>query len=205
MNTITPIVSLPTFTPDMVEIDDGIFSLAYYNPEAVDVLNTPEVSALIKYRGQAVKIKTIKAMPLRKNGIDGLPINQSTIVLKESVFVGRVGVNYDNQKDVIAKRESGELPKENAGMKWGEWVPGLEKYVKRHVNKLGELNLYFRFSTVKGAFKYKQVQYFVNGVPCDKETAQNFCTKFEDDSKDLDCFDIHIKNIVEVNDKPVIA
>ncbi|RMD51067.1 hypothetical protein D6827_02940 [Candidatus Parcubacteria bacterium] len=36
--------------------------------------------------------------------------------------VFRAGVNYDNKASVQEKRENGELPAENAGLPWGEWL-----------------------------------------------------------------------------------
>lgn len=35
--------------------------------------------------------------------------------------VFRAGINYDHKASVIDKRESGELPEENAGLPWGKW------------------------------------------------------------------------------------
>lgn len=200
MKTIAPTIALAIFTPDLVEVDDRLFSISEYDQEALDVLNSPQVSKLMDYKGQYVKIKTFKALPLRKKAVDGEPVNPSTIVLKESEYVCRIGINYDRIGDVIAKRANGELPAENAGMSWGEWVPGLENYVKRHTKK-GETvaNLYFRLYTCKGANQYKRAQYFVNGKPVDKETAQSFCTKFSEDGDIKDCFEIYIRDIVEVN------
>lgn len=43
-------------------------------------------------------------------------------ILKSVRMVGRVGIEYDNQKSVIEKRESGALPSENAGLPWGRWA-----------------------------------------------------------------------------------
>ena len=201
MNT-TATITIPTFTPDMIEVDDRLFTVSEYDQEALDVLNSPEVSKLMNYKGQFVKIKTLKALNLtaanKKAG--------NVIVLKESEYVCRIGIKYDNIADVIAKRESGELPKENAGMSWGEWVPGLYNYVKRHTKK-GEtvVNLYFRLYTCKGANQYRRAQYFVNGKPVDKETAQSFCTKFAEDGDIKDCFEIYIRDIVEVNGQKLTA
>lgn len=39
-------------------------------------------------------------------------------ILKSVRMVGRVGVEYDNLRAVQEKRESGELPTENAGLPW---------------------------------------------------------------------------------------
>jgi hypothetical protein len=206
MKTITPAITLVTFTPDLIEVDERLFSVSEYDQEALDVLNCPEVAKLMAYKGQYVKIKTLKAMPLRKKDVAGNAVNPSTVVLKESEYVCRIGISYDKIADVIAKRANGELPAENAGMSWGEWVPGLYNYVKRHTKK-GEsvTNLYFRLYTCKGANQYKRAQYFVNGKPVDKETAQGFCTKFSDDDAIKDCFEIYIRDIVEVNGQKLMA
>jgi hypothetical protein len=63
----------------------------------------------------------------------------STDVVEKHVrMVGRIGLNYDNIGDVQDKRESGELPAENAGLKGMEWVT--YPYLLRSV-KTGELQV----------------------------------------------------------------
>lgn len=42
-------------------------------------------------------------------------------IRKLSAATVRLGVTYDNVGNVQAKRESGELPQENAGLTWGRW------------------------------------------------------------------------------------
>jgi len=45
----------------------------------------------------------------------------SPAITKITVATVRAGIEYDNKASVIEKRENGELPKENAGLPWGEW------------------------------------------------------------------------------------
>ena len=48
--------------------------------------------------------------------------NKHHDVRKSVTAVVRSGITYDNVGDVIAGREDGTLPEENAGLPWGEWV-----------------------------------------------------------------------------------
>lgn len=71
------------------------------------------IDLLTSRKGQIVTIQTTRAMKVRK-GQD--PIQKS------SEFQCRVGVNYDNIQAVKDKRAEGQLPAQNAGLPWGEWV-----------------------------------------------------------------------------------
>jgi len=187
---------LPKFRPSMIQPPPG---QAEHSQETLDILNSPQVSKLLRYKGQAVKLKKIKECKL-------LAAHRGkVIVTKESEYVTRIGISYNNMQDVIRKRQTGELPATPQPMAWGEWVPGLENYVKRHT-KDGVVHLYFRCYTVKGDLKHSKARYYVNGKEVTKEEAQVYCTKFADEFTDnQDCFDIHIKDMVEVNGENIQA
>ena len=75
--------------------------------------------------------------------------------LLERTFQGQYGVSYDNTKKVIEKRENGELPKENAGLPYGEW----EEYpfTIKHDGKI-----YHRFNIIKSTVPEENL-YFLDG------------------------------------------
>jgi hypothetical protein len=71
------------------------------------------IELLLSRTGQIVTLTTKRAVKVRKGC---QPVD------KVSTFQARIGVNYDHIKDVIVKREAGELPEENAGLPYGKWV-----------------------------------------------------------------------------------
>ena len=112
-------------------------------------------------------------------------------ITKKSTVSIRLGVAYDNIKDVQAKRESGELPAENAGLPWGEWLQ--YPYVIAHKGEQ-----YLRCSLNKNG-NPKPAQYFQNGIEITKEQAQAvaYASEFAD-KDDMDVFNLKASNIVTV-------
>jgi len=190
-----PNIPLKVFTPDMIQPPKG---QEKHSQEVIDIINSPQVSKLLRYKGQAVKMKKLKECKLLA------AFKGKHTVLKESEYVCRIGISYNNMKDVIAKRASGELPATPKPMIWGEWVPGLENYIKRHT-KDGMVHLYFRLYTVKGALSWNRSRYMIDGKEATKEEAQRLCTKFDEMDSGQDCFDIHIRDLVEVNGENIKA
>jgi hypothetical protein len=132
--------------------------------------------------GQFLSLTMDKPLKMRK----GMPQ-----VFKHSKLVVRAGVEYDNQKDVIAKRDNGELPKENAGLPWGEW----EQYPYTISHNGGR---YFRFSTAKGAPRFSPT-FTINGVEIPKEVAEKMALASEfKDARDLDVFTLKEENLTSV-------
>ena len=75
----------------------------------------------------------------------GCPHKIEKLVAAHSI---RAGVVYDNMAAVADKRESGELPAENAGLPWGAWY--LFPHIIEHKG-----NYYFRFALNKGVSKFE--------------------------------------------------
>ena len=145
-------------------------------PAAIDL-----IAFLLSRKGQIVTVNARRKMKTRAK--------VAQVVEKESVFQAQVGVNYDNKKSVIEKRESGELPAENAGLPWGVWE--IFPYVISHNGKK-----YFRFSTVKNNF-IPSVRYFVDGVETEKSEVIPLCLGSEFAEKDeRDCFTFHLGDIL---------
>ena len=138
------------------------------------------LETLMTRKGQIATLTTSRPMKVRKNE---LPI------IKTSTFQCRVGVDYDNIKVVQEKRDSGELPKENAGLPWGQWE--VFPYVIEHKGER-----YFRCTTVRNNFIPKTV-YTRDGVEIGVEEAQRAALASEfRDGEASDVFNIKISSIV---------
>lgn len=102
----------------------------------------------------------------------------------------RVGVQYDNKKAVQDKRETGELPAENMGLRGEqEWYsfpfvifnPKNGKY-------------YLRVTTMHNS-RFK-TQFFLDGQPVEKETVAEYLLASEKrERQDIDCFQVNIANV----------
>lgn len=111
-------------------------------------------------------------------------------LVKRSTGVVRFGIVYDNMKAVQEKRQSGELPAENAGLQWGEWM--MFPYFIKHKG-----NVYLRCAVSKG--NAIQTEYFLNGVKVTKESIQHMLLASEMKStSELDVFSVNIENIIAV-------
>lgn len=140
-----------------------------------------------KKRGQFATVHTQREMKVRKG---------KAPIVKDSTFTIRVGVNYDNQAAVIEKRESGELPSENNGLPWGEWVDGYFPYLIEHKE-----TYYVRLTPVYGNDQNKQsVKYFRDGVEIDRETAMADClaSEFPKTSVENNAMTVKFDSIISV-------
>ena len=131
--------------------------------------------------GQIATITTKRAMKVKK----GQPM-----VEKESTFQCRLGINYDNLSSVIVKRESGELPEENQGLRYGKWFkfPFLIEF-------RDELQL--RCNSFKSSVP-KETIYRVNGVEIDADEAKSYCLASEFRNTIGDVFNIKLSSIVRL-------
>lgn len=110
------------------------------------------------------------------------------IITKRSEGVVRLGVEYDNMKDVKEKRMSGELPASNEGLQWGTWAE--YPYIIEHKG-----NKYLRCATSQNN-KIK-TKYFVNGKETPFEDIENMVLASEKKKTDeLDVFSVNIDNII---------
>jgi hypothetical protein len=142
------------------------------------------VNYLLAKKGQIVSFHTVREMKVRK-GQD--PIQ------KESWFLARVGVSYDNIQNVKDKREDGRLPEENAGLPWGQWLE-----YPHVIGHKGEE--YVRCSTLKNSNTKGRVKYLRNGAEISREEAQLAClaSEFRERDDDSDVFNIKASSILEV-------
>jgi hypothetical protein len=148
------------------------------------------VHALVAVHGQFVSIRTVRAIKVRKGCAE---------ILKDSRFTVRIGVNYDNQAAVKEKRESGELPAENAGLIGREWI--VFPYIMRSV-KSGKYLV--RCSPVHNDACKRSVEFTRNGKTITKAEAEvdAYASEFYE-RDEVDAFDITVDNIVEINGKAV--
>lgn len=114
-------------------------------------------------------------------------------VTKKTLVTVTSGINYDNQKAVIAKRASGEAPKENKGLPWGEW-----KHYPYEIEYKGEsyVRLY-----IKGVPK---VAFFIDGEQVTQERAVEVCgSNAKSSDGKPECITVKLANVVSArqNDK----
>lgn len=150
-----------------------------------------KVRALLDMTGQFVKITYGKECKMRSGVV--------AQVYKFSEMTLRCGIEYDNVKAVVAKRESGELPAENQGLSWGVYVPGLYPYIIEHKS-----SLYFRFFTVPNT--KTESTYVMNGKEITKEQAMVLCPKseFPDRETTLETITLKVEGILDINGKEVV-
>ena len=111
-------------------------------------------------------------------------------IVKRSAGVVRFGIEYDNMKAVQDKRQTGELPAQNAGLQWGTWA--LYPYFIQHNGKT-----YLRCATSKG--NTIQTEYFLNGKKVDKSAIENMVLASEfRQTESLDVFTLNTENILAI-------
>jgi hypothetical protein len=150
------------------------------------------VRTLLSFKGQILTLQIGRECKMRK-GVTGM-------VHKFSKMQVRVGIDYDNIAAVQEKRESGELPAENAGRAWGSYVPGLFPYVIEHKGQI-----YFHFSTLPNSSFKSEVHFMRDGKPIEKSEVATLCLASETTEREttLECFDLKVESILEINGQPV--
>ena len=122
--------------------------------------------------------------------------NKHHDVRKSVTAVVRSGITYDNVGDVIAGREDGTLPAENAGLPdWQEWV--IFPYHLRHTSKGTD---YVRLYPAKGG--KVMATYTVDGREASRDEVLAMMTpsaraKAENGETPL-CFNVKAENVVGV-------
>jgi hypothetical protein len=127
-------------------------------------------NAISTRKGSNVRAIWAKTLKTRKGVSD--------VVEKVTSLVVRGGIDYDNMKVVQEGREDGSLPKENAGLPWGEWAE-----FPYHITHKGQE--YARFypasgiDIATGKEFIPHVEYFLNGNPVEKKDIQQICLASE--------------------------
>ena len=111
-------------------------------------------------------------------------------ITKRSFAVVRFGVEYDHMKAVQMKRESGELPAQNAGLKWGQWE--MFPYFIKHNGCI-----YVRCNPSHN--NPITTEYYLNGIKVDKAQIENMCLASEfRKTEALDTFTLNVENVIAV-------
>lgn len=110
------------------------------------------------------------------------------VIVKTVSAIVKAGIEYDNKASVIAKRENGELPNENAGLPWGAWFD-----YPRIIEHKGEY--YLRLYPANDFGKMK-ISYSLDGKPATVETVKPFCLASEfAERENVDCFTLKLENL----------
>jgi hypothetical protein len=138
---------------------------------------------LMSRKGQIVTVKTTRPVKMKKGQAE---------VTKTSEFQCRVGVNYENMAAVKEGRANGELPAENAGLPWGEWLE-----FPYTIGHKGET--YVRCTMLNNAFRRAPVFTLADGSVVDKEVvkAGALASEFREGDDNL-VFNIKVSSLVEV-------
>jgi len=115
-------------------------------------------------------------------------------ISKSVQAVGRVGIDYDKQKAVVAKRAEGELPSENNGLPWGQWA--IFPYLIEHKGRY-----YVRLYHGTGNAIPKR-QFYRNGNPVAFEDVESVLMASEKKSKTGDCFCCKVEDMTAIRWEP---
>lgn len=138
------------------------------------------VAKLFQQKGQFMRVVWARDLKTRK-GV-------TSTVRKIVVAVCRAGIEYDNRAIVQEKRAVGDLPAENQGLPWGNWLR--YPYIIEHKG-----TLYVRLYPSVGSRAH--AEYFLNGVSARREEIEPLClaSEFRDDDTPPDCFTVKLENI----------
>lgn len=144
---------------------------------------TEMLDLLMSRKGQIVTVKTQRPVKMKKD---------QPAVTKTSEFQCRVGVNYDNIKAVKEGRASGDLPAENAGLPWGEWID-----FPYTIGHKGET--YVRCTMLDNSFRRAPVFMLADGAVVDKEFVKSraLASEFKEGDESV-VFNIKLSSLLEV-------
>lgn len=158
-------------------------------------MHTSSLATFLARKGQIVSVSWARPMktPVRFAGLK---------VTKSVVTQARAGVTYDNMADVIAKRESGELPAENAGLPWGRWarIAGVDMFphVIAHTPKGHTTEKhYLRFAKLNGA--PCKVTFAINGKEVSASEARSVTLASEWNESQGDVFNVTADSITDIH------
>jgi hypothetical protein len=116
-------------------------------------------------------------------------------ITKRTDTVGRVGIDYNNQKIVNAMRESGDLPSKEQPIWYGKGVWVIFPYLIQHTVTN---QLYLRLYQGTDANYRPTVQYFRNGEPVSRESVENDLLASEKRSDTRLCFCVKIEDMISI-------
>ena len=148
-----------------------------------------------KHKGSYVRhITWNKTLSLRKKkALSGEAIPDNLQITKITSMPMRLGIDYGNMKST--KKQHGEnfVP---GSLPWGQWVKGYEKYLIEYNG-----HYYLRIAEGINSSSKATTTYYKNGVPCNKQEAQNYClsSNFGTQSNDSPVYNINITNIITIS------
>lgn len=115
---------------------------------------------------------------------------------KETSIIVRGGIEYDNIAAVQDKRDSGELPVENAGLpEWQEWVE--YPVILRHKGNGTE---YVRFFPASGIPFKPKTKFFKNGIEISRADVEDVLLASEKSSGEVPlCYSVKVESVIELN------
>ena len=135
-------------------------------------------------KGANIVVEWVRPCKVRKGVQD---------VLTKSVrMVGRMGIDYDNMKAVQEKRASGELPAENGGLPWGEWIEF--PYLIGHKGQT-----YLRLNNGTSDKVHPDVHFFQNGVEVAREEIDHMLLASEKEARRGECFTCKTENMTRIH------
>lgn len=112
-------------------------------------------------------------------------------LVKRVSCVGRVGLNHENRQAVQDARASGELPSENQGLPWGEWL--LAPYFITHRGAL-----YVRLYPVEGSTPKAVFLHDGNEVSKESLRAYLLASEFDEVDSAIGCMTLKAENLRQV-------
>ena len=114
-------------------------------------------------------------------------------IRKSTVKTVRAGISYDNMACVKEKRESGELPAENAGLKWATWLV-FPHLLEHNTTK----ERYVRFYPEKDSVT-TEIVYFMGDREVSFSEIEHHLLASEKKEEQSECIMVKLNDLVEVS------
>jgi len=147
-------------------------------------LATVKTAIVSAPKGANIILEWVRPAKVKKACVDNIE--------KHVRMVGRMGIEYDNMKSTQEKRESGDAPKENAGLQWGEWLE--YPYLIQHKGKV-----YLRLYTGTSKKTPPKVEWLCNGETVQRETLDSVLLASEKQEGHSDTFTCTLANVIRVH------
>lgn len=158
-------------------------------------MTSNSLATFLSRKGQIVSVSWVRPMKT-------LQCARGARVEKHVTTTARAGVDYDHMGAVVAKRASGELPKENAGLPWGHWanIGGVDMFphIIEHTPKgQNAAKYYLRFATLPGHTMH--TTYTIDGQPATADQARAITQAGEWGGKVEDVFTVTADYITDIH------
>lgn len=172
----------PTFQPSTLNRPASMITLEDLSAYLLGLAprTASHIRRALARAGQFTGFLWVRPMKTRKD--------VSALVTKSVRCVGRVGLAYDKREAVQEARASGELPAQNAGLPWGQWL--LFPYLIQHKGKL-----YLRIYPVPN--RRPRVIYRIDGRLASRAEVEPLClsSEFSEVREDIGCMTLGVDNL----------